>query len=152
VATLVEPVTAPDGSGELLPAGAQIVLEVAGIRGGEKPGDARLEFLARGVSLGDTYIPLVADVPPVDAAATSEATPKPAGQDKGKVIKGAITGAILGRVLGGGAKGAVIGAAAGAATGAASAASSTRYQLCVAPHVPVTARLLQPLTLPSASP
>jgi hypothetical protein len=88
----------------------------------------------------------------VVATAESRTIDKPAGQDRGKVIKGAIAGAILGRVLGGGAKGAVIGAAAGAATGAATAAASTQHQLCVAPHVPVTARLLQPLTLPSAAP
>jgi hypothetical protein len=148
VATLTEPVAAPDGT-VLLPAGAQVVLELAAIQGGPQAGDARLEFLARGVSLGDTFVPLVADVPPVAAAAERQAVASPAGQDRGKVIRGAVVGAILGRVLGGGgAKGTVIGAAAGAAAGAATAASSARYQLCVAPNVAVRARLVQPLVVP----
>ena len=133
----------PGPGGVLLPAGTPVVLEVARVN----PDPARVEFIARGVSVGGSYLPIVADVTPVTAALESHTVDSPAGDTRGKVTNGAVIGAILGGILGRSTKSTIIGAAGGAATGAVMSRSGTHREACLAPGAPVQLRLGQPLAV-----
>jgi hypothetical protein len=128
VATLAAPVTGSTGA--VIPAGSNVVLEVASVTPGDRPEDARIGFRLRAVVVNNVSYPATGDVTPVGDL-ERVAVAKPA-DDKKKVIGGAIAGAIAGKIIGGNTKGAVIGAAAGAATGAAVAAKGQKYDACLA--------------------
>jgi hypothetical protein len=128
VATLAAPVTGSNGA--VIPAGSNVVLEVASVTPGDRPEDARIGFRLRAVVVNNVSYPATGEVTPVGDL-ERVAVAKPA-DDKKKVIGGAIAGAIAGKIIGGNTKGAVIGAAAGAATGAAVAAKGQKYDACLA--------------------
>ncbi|MGZ8379656.1 MAG: YMGG-like glycine zipper-containing protein [Gemmatirosa sp.] len=139
VATLAADVTGADGV--VLPAGTGVVLEVATV----SP-QGKVELLARGVSLGGAFHPIVADVA-VGEAALEKRTIAGTNDTKGKAVKGAIAGAILGQILGRDTKGTLIGAATGAAAGAAAGQLGRKEELCLPAGTPVRISLVDGLTV-----
>ena len=70
----------------------------------------------------------------------------PTNSSAQKMGGGAIGGAIIGAIIGGG-KGAAIGAAAGAGAGGAAVMAGGRNEAVLPPGTPVTARIVQPVTV-----
>jgi tetratricopeptide (TPR) repeat protein len=147
VATIREPVPAPDGTA--LAAGTNVVVELVSLLPGSPGTNGRVELVVRGIAVDGWMRPLDAEVAWVDAplerrrAASAPGT----GTDAGKVGRGAMTGAMLGGILGRGAKGAVIGAAAGAAAGAVGARGTASYEHCLPAGTALRMRLTGPLTI-----
>lgn len=145
VATLASDVTGSGGA-TVLRAGTPVVLEVA--RVDAQSGTA--EFLVRGVSADGGFVPLAAEVSPVSGQLVQQELPKAAGEDRGKLAKGAIIGAIAGQVLGRNTKSTIIGGAVGAAAGAVAAKASTKHEACLPAGVAVRIRLTEAAVVPAA--
>jgi hypothetical protein len=145
VATLGSAAAGPDGA--VLPAGTALVLEV--VRVSSDPG--RVELLARGATIDGSFVPMVAEVAPLEGQLERREMEKGAGEDRGRVAKGAIAGAIIGQILGRNTRGTVIGGAVGAAAGAATAAANRRFEQCLPSGAPVRVRLVEAMPLGARS-
>jgi type IV secretory pathway VirB10-like protein len=124
-----------------IPAGSRVIGSVTQVeRGGKFKEQARLGIRFHTIVLADgTRVPISTDT----ILRQGEA---PANGTAAKVGGGAVGGAIIGAILGGG-KGAAIGAATGAGAGSAVVASGDRSTAVLAPGTPLTARILQPVTV-----
>ena len=143
VATLTHDVIGEDGA--VIPAGSNVVLEVASVAPGDTPESAPISLRVRSVVVGGTAHPVNGGV-----AIASELERGPAaanGSDKKKVIGGAIAGAVIGQVMGRDTRSTVIGAAAGAAAGTAAAAAGRTYHACLPAGSTVRVTTQQPIVL-----
>lgn len=149
VATLTSPITGTHGAE--IPAGANVVLEVASITSGDKAETASITFRVRSIVVNDKTYNVSADVTPAAALEKTKVSSASGSSDsKKKVIGGAIAGAVLGQIIGRDAKGAIIGAAAGAATGAAVAkagGSTEKWEACLPSGAQMQIKLNAPLVL-----
>ncbi len=148
VATTTTAVTGSNGA--VIPAGSNVVLEVAAVSPGQDAQSAKLLLRVRSVVVGDKTYTVDGDVTllaPLDKSKVQTGDPN---DGKKKVIGGAIAGAILGQLIGHNTKGTVIGAAAGAATGAAvskAGSSGEQWQACLPQGAPMRLTLNSPLIL-----
>ena len=147
VATLNEAVTGTNGV--VLPAGSNVVLEVASVVAGANADAAQVAFRVRSVVVNDRTYTVDANVTPMTPLEKSKVANTDANADKKKVIGGAIAGAILGQMIGHNTRGTVIGAAAGAAAGAAVAKSGERWQACLPAGASLRLTLNAPLVISS---
>ncbi len=145
VATVNESVTGANGA--VIPAGSNVVLEVASVNPGDNGQAAQITFRVRAVVVNDRTYDAAGNVEPLaplDRAKVANVDPN---ADKKKVIGGAIAGAILGQMIGHNTKGTVIGAAAGAAAGAAVAKSGEKWEACLPAGAPMRITLSQPIVM-----
>ena len=124
-----------------VPAGARAIGSVSLVeRGGKFKERARLGIRFHTLVLADgTRVPINTETIFRDGEA-------PTNSSAQKMGGGAIGGAIIGAIIGGG-KGAAIGAAAGAGAGGAAVMAGGRNEVVLAPGTPVTARIVQPVTV-----
>jgi type IV secretory pathway VirB10-like protein len=124
-----------------IPAGSRAIGSVTLVeRGGRFKERARLGIRFHTLVLADgTRLPMSSETIFRDGASPSDGS-------AAKIGGGAVGGAILGAILGG-AKGAAIGAAAGAGGGAAVTAAGDRSAAALPAGVPLTVRILAPLTI-----
>lgn len=148
VATLNAPITGSHGAE--IPAGANVVLEVASITSGDRAENASITFRVRSVIVNDKTYNVSAEATPAVPLEKAHVAGADNGDGKKKVIGGAIAGAIIGQVVGRNAKGAIIGAAAGAATGAAVSKASSggaKWEACLPSGAQMQFKLNAPLVL-----
>jgi hypothetical protein len=144
VATVNSAITGANGA--IIPAGSQVVLEVASVTPAQS-GDAPITFRVRAIVVNDKTYTVAAEIAPVGPLQETKVADSDPNGDKKKVIGGAIIGAILGQMIGHNTKGTVIGAAAGAATGAAVAKSGQKTEGCLPAGSPMRLTLDAPLVL-----
>jgi hypothetical protein len=126
-ASLTSPVSGSNGA--VIPAGADVSLEVTRAKRSENSNDPIvMEFRVISVSFGGRTYPLDASVASADVDRVRN---QPKSKDVQKVVGGAVAGAVLGQILGKNTKSTVIGAAAGGAAGAAAAAATANFEGCV---------------------
>ena len=126
-ANLTSPVSGSNGA--VIPAGADVSLEVTRAKRSENANDPIvMEFRVLSVSFGGRTYPLDASVASADVDRVRN---QPKSKDVQKVVGGAVAGAVLGQILGKNTKSTVIGAAAGGAAGAAAAAATANYEGCI---------------------
>lgn len=141
VATMDAPVTGSRGA--TIPAGAQVVLEVASVN---PDGTPPLTFRVRSIVVDGEPHSVDADVTSTGQMERSKVPGDP-NADKKKVIGGAIAGAVLGQIFGRSTKSTVIGAAAGGAAGAVAAKATEKYESCLPAGSPMRITLSQALVL-----
>lgn len=145
VATLNSPVTGSNGA--VIPAGANVVLEVASASAGQNGENPHITFRVRSIVVNDKTYSVAGDVTTLDTLQrTKVASGDPNGQKK-KVIGGAIAGALIGQMIGHNTKGTVIGAAAGAAAGAAISKSGEKWEGCLPSGAALRLTLSQPVVM-----
>ena len=145
VATLNSPVTGSNGV--VIPAGANVVLEVASASAGQNGENPHITFRVRSIVVNDKTYSVVGDVTTLDTLQrTKVASGDPNGQKK-KVIGGAIAGALIGQMIGHNTKGTVIGAAAGAAAGAAISKSGEKFEGCLPSGASLRLTLSEPVVM-----
>ena len=145
VATLNNAVTGSNGA--VIPAGSNVVLEVASASAGQNGQAPQITFRVRSIVANDQTYSVSGDVTTLD---TLQRTKVPGGDpngDKKRVIGGAIAGAILGQLIGHDTKGTVIGAAAGAAAGAAISRSGDKWEGCLPAGSALRVTLSQPVIM-----
>ena len=144
VATVNEAITGSNGA--VIPAGSNVVLEVASATPGDNGDNGQITFRVRSIQVNDKTYPVDATATPTAALEKTKVENPDANADKKKVIGGAIVGGILGQIIGHNTKGTIIGAAAGAATGAVVAHASQKYESCLpagaAMHLTLNAPLI----------
>jgi hypothetical protein len=142
VATVNAPVTGSGGA--TIPAGSQVVLEVASVN----PDDAQspITFRVRSIVVDGQPHSVDADVTSTGQTERTKVAGDP-NADKKKVIGGAIAGAVLGQIFGHSTKSTVIGAAAGGAAGAVAAKATEKYESCLPVGSPVHITMSQALVL-----
>ena len=121
--------------GATIPAGSNVVLEVASVT------ENGISFAVHSVELNGRNYPLHGDV---YSAGELEKVRLNPGSDARKVAGGAAVGAIIGQIMKKNTKGTVIGAAAGGAAGAVAAKMTAKYDNCLPVGAPMR------LTLSSA--
>lgn len=145
VATLNSPVTGSNGA--VIPAGANVVLEVASASAGQNGENPHITFRVRSIVVNDKTYSVAGDVTTLDTLQRSKvASGDPNGQKK-KVIGGAIAGALIGQMIGHNTKGTVIGAAAGAAAGAAVSKSGEKWEGCLPSGAALRLTLSEPVVM-----
>lgn len=145
VATLNSPVTGSNGA--VIPAGANVVLEVASASAGQNGENPHITFRVRSIVVNDKTYSVAGDVTTLDTLQrTKVASGDPNGQKK-KVIGGAIAGALIGQMIGHNTKGTVIGAAAGAAAGAAISKSGEKWEGCLPSGAALRLTLSEPVVM-----
>lgn len=144
VATVDAPVTGTRGV--TIPAGAQVVLEVASVNSGDNGSNADITFRVRSIVVDGVSHPVQADVTSNGQLERTKVAGDP-NADKKKVIGGAIAGAVLGQIFGHSTKSTVIGAAAGGAAGAVAAHASQKYEACLPAGSPMRVTLSDALVL-----
>ena len=145
VATLNSPVTGSNGA--VIPAGANVVLEVASASAGQNGENPHITFRVRSIVVNDKTYSVAGDVTTLDTLQrTKVASGDPNGQKK-KVIGGAIAGALIGQMIGHNTKGTVIGAAAGAAAGAAVSKSAEKWEGCLPSGAALRLTLSEPVVM-----
>jgi hypothetical protein len=145
VATLDSPVAGSNGA--VIPAGANVVLEVASASAGQNGENPHITFRVRSIVVGDKTYSAAGDVATLDTLQrTKVASGDPNGQKK-KVIGGAIAGALIGQMIGHNTKGTVIGAAAGAAAGAAISKSGEKWEGCLPSGAALRLTLSEPVVM-----
>ena len=144
VATVDAPVTGTRGV--TIPAGAQVVLEVASASGGDNGNNAQLTFRVRSIVIDGVSHPVQADVASNGQLERTQIAGDP-NADKKKVIGGAIAGAVLGQIFGHSTKSTVIGAAAGGAAGAVAAHASQKFEACLPTGSPMRVTLSDALVM-----
>ena len=142
VATVNEAVLGTNGA--VIPAGANVVLEVASLTPGQTPDGAHVALRVRSIIVNDKTYTVGGDVVTVSPLQKTKVDGTDVNANKSKMIAGALAGALIGRLIGHNTKGTIIGAAAGAATGAAVAKSGERWEGCL----PAGATLRLTLTAP----
>jgi hypothetical protein len=120
VATVTNTVAGSNGGS--IPAGANVVLEVASVS------ENGIGFTVNSVELNGRNYPVSGDVSSMGDFERVRLNPE---SDKKKVIGGAVAGALIGQLMKKNTKGTVIGAAAGAATGAVAAKMTEKYDSCL---------------------
>ncbi len=146
VATVASTVTGSNGA--VIPAGSNVVLEVAAVQPGDNAENAKLLLRVRSLIVNDKTYNVDGEVSllsPLDKTKVNNGD----NDQKKKVIGGAIAGAILGQMIGHNTKGTVIGAATGAAAGAAvsKAGEKEQWQACLPAGAPMRITLNSPLVL-----
>jgi YmgG-like glycine-zipper protein len=145
VATLNSAVTGSNGA--VIPAGANVVLEVASASAGQNGENPHITFRVRSIVVNDKTYSVAGDVTTLDTLQrTKVASGDPNGQKK-KVIGGAIAGALIGQMIGHNTKGTVIGAAAGAAAGAAISKSGEKWEGCLPSGTALRLTLSEPVVM-----
>jgi hypothetical protein len=146
VATVNSTVTGSNGA--VIPAGSNVVLEVAAVQPGQDAESAKLLLRVRSLIVNDRTYSVDGDVTLLGPLDKTKVQTGDNGQKK-KVIGGAIAGAILGQLIGHNTKGTVIGAAAGAATGAvvSKAGEKEQWQACLPSGAPLRLTINSPLIL-----
>ena len=144
VATVDAPVTGTRGV--TIPAGSQVVLEVASVNGGDNGNDAQITFRVRSIVVDGVPHSVDADVASNGAMEREKVAGDP-NADKKKVIGGAIAGAVLGQIFGHSTKSTVIGAAAGGAAGAVAAHATQKYEACLPAGSPMRVTLSNALVM-----
>jgi hypothetical protein len=134
-------------NGAVIPAGSNVVLEVASASSGSNGDAAQLTFRVRAIEVNGKDYPVAADVTTDAALQKQKVQGSDPNADKKKVIGGAIAGAILGQMIGHNTKGTIIGAAAGAATGAAVAKSGEKWEACLPAGSQLKITLNQPIVM-----
>jgi outer membrane protein with glycine zipper len=147
VATVNNAVTGLNGG--VIPAGANVVLEIAAVQPGQDAQSAKILFRVRSVIINDKTYNVDANVTLVSPLDKSKVDGGDPNAGKKKVIGGAIIGGILGQVIGHNTKGTIIGAAAGAATGAAVSHGTEKWQACLPSGASLQLTLNAPLVLQS---
>jgi hypothetical protein len=145
VATLNSAVTGTNGA--VIPAGANVVLEVASASAGQNGEPPRIAFRVRSIVVNDQTYQVSGNVATLDSLQRTKVAGADPNADKKKVIGGAIAGAILGQMIGHNTKGTVIGAAAGAAAGAAVAKSGEKWEGCLPAGAALRLTLTEPITM-----
>lgn len=145
VATLNNAVTGTNGA--VIPAGANVVLEVASASAGQNGGPPQITFRVRSIVVNDQTYSVSANVTTLDSLQRTKVAGADPNADKKKVIGGAIAGAILGQMIGHNTKGTVIGAAAGAAAGAAVAKSGEKWEGCLPAGAALRVSLTEPIVM-----
>ena len=145
VATLNNAVTGTNGA--VIPAGANVVLEVASVSAGQNGDAPHISFRVRSIVVNDQTYPVSGNVTTVDSLQRTKVASADPNADKKKVIGGAIAGAILGQMIGHSTKGTVIGAAAGAAAGAAVAKSGEKWEGCLPAGATLRVTLTEPVIM-----
>jgi len=133
VATVSNTITGANGAA--IPAGSNVVLEVASVI------DDGMTFSVNSVELNGRNYPLTGSVLSTGELEKVRLNPE---SDAKKVAAGAVVGGLLGQIMKKNTKGTVIGAAAGAATGAVAAKMTAKYDNCLPVGAPMR------LTLSSA--
>lgn len=144
VATVDAPVTGTRGV--TIPAGSQVVLEVASVNGGDNGNNAQLTFRVRSIVIDGVPHTVDADVASSGALERTQVAGDP-NADKKKVIGGVIAGAVLGQIFGHSTKSTVIGAAAGGAAGAVAAKATQKYEACLPAGSPMRVTLSDALVM-----
>jgi hypothetical protein len=149
VATVNSAITGANGA--VIPAGSNVVLEVAAVQPGQDAQSAKILLRVRSLVINDKTYNIDGDVQiltPLDKTQVQTGDPN---DGKKKVIGGAIAGALIGQLIGHSTKGTVIGAAAGAATGAAvskaGGGGSSTWQACLPSGASMRLTLNTPLVL-----
>ena len=135
-----------DGSGRVvIPAGAEVTLEVTAIKESENKRDktGTLTLKPTQVSINGRSYPLAASIERVDTRLEGRGTN--AG-DIAKPAAGAAAGAVVGRVLGGSSKGAIIGGIIGGAVGAQRAVETKDRDVVVPQGTAVVISIDEPFT------
>lgn len=145
VATLNNAVTGSNGA--VIPAGANVVLEVASASAGQNGEPPRITFRVRSIVVNDRTYPVSGDVTTLDSLQRTKVASGDPNADKKRVIGGAIAGAILGQMIGHNTKGTVIGAAAGAAAGAAISRSGEKWEGCLPAGSALRVTLSEPVAM-----
>ena len=145
VATLNNAVTGTNGA--VIPAGSNVVLEVASASAGQNGGAPQISFRVRSIVVNDQSYPVDGSVTTLDSLQRTKVAGADPNADKKKVIGGAIAGAILGQLIGHSTKGTVIGAAAGAAAGAAVAKSGEKWEGCLPAGAALRLKLNAPIVM-----
>lgn len=145
VATLNSAVTGTNGA--VIPAGANVVLEVASASAGQNGGTPQITFRIRSIVVNDQTYQVNGNVSTLDSLQRTKVASADPNADKKKVIGGAIAGAILGQMIGHNTKGTVIGAAAGAAAGAAVAKSGEKWEGCLPAGAALRVTLNEPIVM-----
>jgi hypothetical protein len=127
--------TISGNGGVSIPAGSNVVLEVASVN------DEAMTFTVHSVELNGRNYPVSGDV---SSSGDMERVRINGSSDAKKVAGGAAVGALIGQLMKKNTKGTVIGAAAGAATGAVAAKMTEKYESCLPVGAPMR------LTLSSA--
>jgi hypothetical protein len=133
VATVANTISGSNGAS--IPAGSNVVLEVASVT------EDAINFTVNSVELNGHNYPLHGSV---YSSGEFEKVRLNPGSDAKKVAGGAAVGALIGQLMKKNTKGTVIGAAAGAATGAVAAKMTAKYDSCLPVGAPMR------LTLSSA--
>lgn len=145
VATLNNAVTGTNGA--VIPAGANVVLEVASASAGQNGASPQITFRLRSIVVNDQTYTVSGNVTTLDSLQRTKVAGADPNADKKKVIGGAIAGAILGQIIGHNTKGTVIGAAAGAAAGAAVAKSGEKWEGCLPAGAALRVSLTEPIVM-----
>ena len=145
VATLNNTVTGTNGA--VIPAGANVVLEVASVSAGQNGGAPQISFRVRSIVVNDQTYQVNGSVATLGSLQRTKVAGADPNADKKKVIVGAIAGAILGQMIGHSTKGTVIGAAAGAAAGAAVAKSGEKWEGCLPAGAALRLTLNEPIVM-----
>jgi hypothetical protein len=145
VATLDNAVTGTNGA--VIPAGSNVVLEVASASAGQNGAAPQITFRVRSIVVNDQTYSVTGSVATLDSLQRTKVAGSDPNADKKKVIGGAIAGAILGQMIGHNTKGTVIGAAAGAAAGAAVAKSGEKWEGCLPAGAALRVTLSEPVLM-----
>lgn len=143
VATVNSAVTGSNGA--VIPAGSQVVLEVAGNNGSNT--DGQLNLRVKAIVVGDKTYSVTGDVVPEATLVRTKIDNPDQNADKKKVIGGAIVGGLLGQMIGHNTKGTIIGAATGAAAGAVVAKQGEKYESCLPSGSAIRMTLNSPVTM-----
>lgn len=145
VATLNNAVTGSNGA--VIPAGSNVVLEVASASAGQNGAAPQITFRVRSIVVNDQTYSVSGDVTTLDTLQRTKVAGGDPNADKKRVIGGAIAGAILGQMIGHNTRGTVIGAAAGAAAGAAISHSSDKWEGCLPAGAALRVTLTDPVIM-----
>jgi outer membrane biosynthesis protein TonB len=145
VATLNNAVTGTNGA--VIPAGSNVVLEVASASAGQNGQAPQIGFRIRAIVVNDQTYAVSGSVITLDSLQRTKVAAVDPNADKKKVIGGAIAGAILGQMIGHSTKGTVIGAAAGAAAGAAISKSGEKWEGCLPAGAALRVTLNEPIVM-----
>lgn len=148
--TLMASVTSPimGGNGLLIPAGAQVGLEVASLVPAQSSSvGGQIKFRVTSLLINGKDYPVQGDVYTLGSLERSPIPNTDPNAGKKKVIAGAVVGGILGQIMGHNTKGTIIGAAAGAAAGGVAAEASKNYEDCLPTNSPLELTLTSPIVI-----
>ena len=130
--------TISGNGGAAIPAGSNVVLEVASVT------EEGMTFSVHSVELNGRNYPVSGDV---SSSGDLERVRINGSSDAKKVAGGAAVGALIGQLMKKNTKGTVIGAAAGAATGAVAAKMTEKYESCLPVGAPMRLTLSNALLM-----
>ena len=141
-ATVTSGITGSNGAS--IPAGATVVLEVAGIQRSDPIESSRVDFRVRSIDVNGEAYPVNGDAAQLGQM---QKVTSSSGNETQKVIGGAVAGAVLGRIFGKSTKATVIGAAAGTAAGAAAAKAGQKTDACLPEGSPLRLTISRDIVL-----